>query len=157
MLGPIRRVVTGHDAQGRAIVTFDSLIAPVTIPSGAASFAKLWTSNTSPVDNNSSIDEGRRETGLTCPGGTVLRIVDIGPGKQSPMHRTLSLDYGLVLEGCVDMELDNGKIVSLSAGDIIVQRGTIHAWINSSTNWCRMAFVLIEAKALPYLEDDKNC
>ena len=70
------------------------------------------------------------------------------------MHRTLSLDYGLVLSGQVDMELDDGVITHLKSGDVVVQRGTIHAWINNSADWCRMVFVLIEAS--PVMKDGRS-
>jgi quercetin dioxygenase-like cupin family protein len=74
-------------------------------------------------------------------------VVDFAPGARSPMHRSFSIDYGLVLAGKVDLELDSGEIKHLHAGDIVVQRGTNHLWINgSSEHWARMAFILIEAK-----------
>lgn len=145
MLPPIRRVVTGHNENGRAVVLIDETAPPKKIPTGAAYFLTLWTSAVTPADNNDSYDGAQRQTGLVLPGGTVLRFVDIPPGNKSPMHRTLSLDYGIVLTGLVDMELDDGSITHLKAGDVVVQRGTIHAWINNSTEWSRMAFILIEA------------
>ncbi len=75
----------------------------------------------------------------------MLRIVDFAPETRSPMHRTSSVDYGMVLEGEIDLELDSGEVKHLSAGDVVVQRGTNHAWVNRSDRWARMAFVLIEA------------
>ena len=80
--------------------------------------------------------------------GSVLRIVDLAPGHRSPLHRTQSLDYGIVLQGQVDLELDDGRIVSLAAGDVVIQRGTMHAWINRGSAPARLAFVLLGAAPL---------
>jgi quercetin dioxygenase-like cupin family protein len=78
----------------------------------------------------------------------VLRFVDFGPGKASPMHKTNSIDHGIVLEGEVEIRLDSGAATRLKPGDVVVQRGTNHAWVNVGTGWARMVFVLIEAKPL---------
>jgi quercetin dioxygenase-like cupin family protein len=118
------------------------------VDGGVASFIKVWTTATSPADNNDAFDGALRATGLTCPGGTVLRIVDFAPGCKSPMHRTRSLDYGIVLEGELSMELDGGSVTHLKAGDVVVQRGTNHLWHNTGTRPCRMAFVLIDARTV---------
>ena len=82
--------------------------------------------------------------GLVHPNGTVARMVDFGPNTDPIMHRTQSLDYGLVVEGEVEMELDDGVKVVLKRGDVAVQRGTIHGWRNVSPGggWARMFFVL---------------
>ncbi|MFN3450564.1 MAG: cupin domain-containing protein, partial [Sphingorhabdus sp.] len=75
-----------------------------------------------------------------------IRIVDMLPGGVSPMHRTNSIDYGIVLSGEVELELDDGAVTTARSGDIIVQRGTVHLWRNrSTTDVCRIVFVLIEA------------
>lgn len=146
-LPPLRRVVTGHDQNGRAIVQSDERFATVPIPGGDAAFALVWTTKTVPADNNDETDGRLREVGLTLHGGSVIRIVDMLPGGVSPLHRTDSIDYGLVLSGAVELELDDGMITLLGPGDIVVQRGTLHLWRNSSaTDTCRIAFVLIEAK-----------
>ena len=142
----IRRVVTGHNAQGQAVVKIDEMVEPQSVPSGDARFAKLWTTATSPADNDDPYDGAQRPTGLTCPGGSVLRIVDMLPGRRSPMHRTNSIDYGIVLDGKIDLELDSGEVVHLAAGDVVVQRGSIHTWVNSSAQPSRIAFILIAAK-----------
>ncbi len=79
------------------------------------------------------------------PGGTVLRLVDMPPGATSPMHRTVSLDYGVVLDGSVELILDDGVSKVMERGDMSIQRGTIHAWKNmSKTNWARMLYILQE-------------
>ena len=145
-LNPLRRVVTGHDAAGRAVVTHDALLAPLPIPSGDAAFTLLWATATLPVDNDDATDGRDREVGLTLPGGTVLRIVDLLPGRRSALHRTSSLDYGIVMSGVIELELDDGAVTRLEAGAVIIQRGTIHAWRNPSADTAaRIAFVLIDA------------
>jgi quercetin dioxygenase-like cupin family protein len=88
--------------------------------------------------------------GVMIPGGTVLRMVDMPPGATSPMHRTVSLDYGVVLEGEVELILDNGESRTMRRGDLSVQRGTIHAWKNvtGEGRWARMLYILQESKPL---------
>ncbi len=143
---PLRRVVTGHDTAGRAVITSDTLLTPLTGAAGAAAFTLVWSTTGLPVDNDDATDGRERTVGLTLPGGTVLRIVDLLPGRVSAMHRTNSLDYGIVMSGVVELELDDGAITRLEAGSVIVQRGTIHAWRNPSADTTvRVAFVLIDA------------
>ena len=147
-LPPIRRVVTGHDPDGRAILRDDDLFATQNIPSGDAAFALLWTTATVPADNNDETDGRTRDAGLTLNQGSVIRIVDMLPGGSSPMHRSNSIDYGIILSGRVELEVDDGIKTLLGPGDIVVQRGTVHLWRNpSTTETCRIAFVLIEASA----------
>src|ERR1700676_4438666 len=104
----IRRVVTGHNRAGLPIIKTDSVIEPEPLPAGRAGFAKLWVTKTSPADNNDEADGAALASGLTCSGGTVLRIVETAPGSASPMHKTNSIDYGIVLEGEIEMRLDSG-------------------------------------------------
>lgn len=79
----------------------------------------------------------------------MLRLVDMPPGATSPMHRTVSLDYGVVMEGSVELILDDGVSRVMERGDISVQRGTIHAWRNmSKTSWARMLYILQESKPI---------
>jgi quercetin dioxygenase-like cupin family protein len=78
--------------------------------------------------------------------GTVIRITELQPGTTGFMHRTETLDYAILMSGECDLELDSGEVVKLRAGDIVVQRGTMHAWINRGAGPCRFAFVLIDAK-----------
>jgi quercetin dioxygenase-like cupin family protein len=143
-----RRIVTGHDRAGHSIILSDDSLEPQPIPSGDAAFQLVWTTPTVPVDMNNG-DDGPTPAGLTLNGGSVIRIVDMLPGRSSPMHRSFSIDYGVVLSGELELELDGGETVALSAGDIVVQRGTTHLWRNpSSDRVCRIAFVLIEAKPI---------
>jgi mannose-6-phosphate isomerase-like protein (cupin superfamily) len=83
---------------------------------------------------------------LTLANGTVFRIVEFGPGNAPRMHRTDSIDYAVVMSGEIDMELDDGAVVHVRAGDALVQRGTIHNWVNRGTEPCRIAFILIDAQ-----------
>lgn len=150
-LPPVQRVVTGHDGKGRAVFKSEDVTPTRMIPSGDASFLLIWTTETVPADNNDEVDGRHREAGLTLEGGSVIRVVDMLPGKQSPMHRTNSIDYGIVLEGEIELELDDGAKKTVRQGGIIIQRGTNHLWRNTSDKVCRIAFVLIEAPA--YLHD----
>ncbi|MEH3106456.1 MAG: cupin domain-containing protein [Sphingomonas fennica] len=145
MANSFRRIVTTHDDEGRSIVRSDDSLTPQRIASGDADFQLVWTTPTVPVDLNRG-DDGVQQAGLTLKGGSVIRIVDMLPGRASPMHRSFSIDYGIVLSGELELELDGGEIVHLAAGDIVVQRGTNHLWRNpSATTPCRIAFILIEA------------
>ena len=78
--------------------------------------------------------------------GTVVRITEFAPGSPKFMHRTETLDYAILLSGECDLELDDGAMVHLVQGDIVVQRGTMHAWVNNGTQPCVFAFVLIDAE-----------
>lgn len=146
-LPPVRRIVTGHDGQGRAVFRSDDTYPTQLIPSGDAAFALLWTTATVPADNNDDTDGRARDAGLTIDAGSVIRIVDMLPGAESPMHRTNSIDYGMVIEGEIELELDDGAKRRIGAGGVIVQRGTNHRWRNPGEMICRIAFVLIEAPA----------
>lgn len=144
---PVRRIVTGHNTDGRAVFVSDASLPVDPIPSGDAAFSLIWTTATVPADNNDETDGRSRDAGLTLDHGSVIRIVDMLPGGTSPMHRTNSIDYGIVLSGQVELELDDGAVTTAGPGDIIVQRGTMHLWRNrSATETCRIVFVLIEAK-----------
>jgi quercetin dioxygenase-like cupin family protein len=147
--GPVRRIVTGHDAEGRARFIADSQFEPRPVPSGDAAMCLLWTAPDLPVNNNDTIDGRSRDAGTTLRGGSVIRTVDMFPGQQSPMHRTSSLDYGIVLSGTLELELDDGVKTTLHPGDVVVQRGTMHLWRNpSQTENCRIVFILTQATAV---------
>lgn len=150
-LPPVQRVVTGHDARGRAVFKSEVVTPTTMVASGDAAFLLIWTTETVPADNNDETDGRERDAGLTLNQGSVIRIVDMLPGKQSPMHRTNSIDYGIVIEGEIELELDDGAKRTVRQGGVIVQRGTNHLWRNTSDKVCRIAFVLIEAPA--YLHD----
>lgn len=145
----IRRIVTGHTADGTAIFASDESFETVVIPTGDAAMATIWTTATVPADCNDETDGRLRDAGTTLKGGSVIRIVDMLPNASSPMHRTNSIDYGIVVSGQIELELDNKVFKTVEAGGIVIQRGTIHRWRNPSADEiCRIVFVLTEAK--PY-------
>jgi quercetin dioxygenase-like cupin family protein len=150
-MNKIRRVVTGHTENGKATFISDNQFETVVIPSGDAAMATIWTTNTVPADLNDETDGRERDVGTTLKGGSVIRIVDMLPNASSPMHRTNSIDYGIILSGTIELELENQEIKMFSEGDIIVQRGTIHKWRNpSDTEVCRIVFILTEAKPFQF-------
>jgi quercetin dioxygenase-like cupin family protein len=143
----VRRVVTGHDENGKAVVMIDEVSKNVVSARPKTSACVVWTTQGFPVDNDGHEDEGLRQTGTTLPGGTVFRVLELEPGNSPRVHRTDSIDYAIVMSGEVDMELDDST-VHLKAGDVLVQRGTVHNWVNNGTEPCRIAFVLIDAKSV---------
>jgi len=146
---PIRRIVTDHDAEGRSIVRSDDQVTAKLVPSGDAEMALIWTTQTVPADNQNDSIGADRPAGVTLHGGSVIRTVYMKPGAPSPMHRSHSIDYGIIISGDLELTLDGGETVLLHAGDIVVQRGTNHLWRNPSpTEWTRIVFILIEAKPL---------
>lgn len=146
-LPPVQRVVTGHNDAGRAIFKSEDITPTRMIASGDASFVTIWATQTVPADNNDERDGRDLPTGLTLEGGSVIRVVDMLPGKESPMHRTNSIDYGIVLKGEIELELEDGAKKTVHEGGIIVQRGTNHLWRNTTDSVTRIAFILIEAPA----------
>ncbi|KAL2784514.1 hypothetical protein BJX66DRAFT_348233 [Aspergillus keveii] len=155
-LRPLNRYITTHDANG--VTGFqEQLPEPLQWQqlANGARFSLGYATNETPVELSEDKDLEvygsylKDLPGITIPGGTVLRVVDMNPGSISPMHRTVSLDYGVVLEGEVELVLDSGATRLLKRGDIAVQRGTNHAWRNpSKTTWARMLYVLQEAKPI---------
>ena len=141
----IRRVVTGHDPSGRAVVKIDEVARNLVSSRTGATACVVWTTEGFPVDNTGEEDAGLRKTGTTLDNGTVFRILELAPGVTPRNHRTDSIDYAVIMSGEVDMELDDAT-VHLKAGDVLVQRGTIHNWVNHGTEPCVIAFVLIAAK-----------
>jgi quercetin dioxygenase-like cupin family protein len=141
----IRRVVTGHDASGRAVVKIDEVAKNLVSSRPGATACVVWTTEGFPIDNNGEEDAGLRKTGTTLDNGTVFRILELAPGVSPRNHRTDSIDYAVVMSGEVDMQLDDAT-VHLKAGDVLVQRGTIHNWVNRGSEPCVIAFVLIAAK-----------
>ncbi|PVH75033.1 hypothetical protein DL98DRAFT_602622 [Cadophora sp. DSE1049] len=151
-----KRFITTHDESGKAIFSSD---LPEEIPfqqiPNDAIFSLCYATNQTPVEmsGNKDVDAYsnylEKLPGVMIPGGTVLRLVDMPPGATSPMHRTVSLDYGVVLEGSVELVLDDGESRVMERGDMSVQRGTIHAWKNmSKTSWARMLYILQESKPI---------
>ncbi len=175
-LPAIHRVVTGHNSQGRAIVSSSGPLPKVVeidaVPGTV--FHEVWSTSETPARISNGVDPTTGALILPPPArGTRIRFVDIPPDTEdflapgaermqqafeqigdveastvkhnSPhplMHRTESVDYGVVMEGELTLVLDEGE-VQLGAGSVVVQRGTNHAWANRSDRPCRMLFVLI--------------
>ena len=143
----VRRVITGHDANGKAIVQIDEVAKHLFTGRPGATGCNVWTTEGFPVENDGDADQGQRKVGTTLPDGTIFRVLEFAPGLAARNHRTDSIDYIVVLEGEIDMELDD-TTVHLKAGDVMVQRGTIHNWVNRGTAPCRLAVILIDAKSV---------
>ncbi|KAH8594821.1 hypothetical protein B0O99DRAFT_623729 [Bisporella sp. PMI_857] len=152
-LPALNRYITTHAADGTATIDGTIPTSASWTDAGGAKFFLGYCTSAFPADLSKPADISSYNSylsappGLVIPGGTVLRIVDMQPGQTSAMHRTTSLDYGVVLEGEVELILDGGETRVLKRGDTCVQRGTNHAWRNTSaTSWSRMLYVLSEAK-----------
>jgi quercetin dioxygenase-like cupin family protein len=140
-----RRVVTGHDEHGVSVFAADGPVPMVrTAPDGAL-FCEIWSTDAMPAPI-AAAEPDPTLTAVTVPpppNGTKIRINVLPPGAVSPVHRTQTVDYGIVLDGEVVLVLDDSETV-LRAGDVVVQRGTNHRWENRSAQTARMAFVLVD-------------
>jgi hypothetical protein len=172
MAKPVRRIVTDHDTNGKAIVTMDGPAPNVrTRAASGLTATQIWMTEESPANIERHDDPSLRINGTSPPPrGSICRVVEFPPigdlgkidheavlkemgvshggdhGKpaRSPfMHRTRSIDYAICLEGEIDMLLDDTE-VKMRAGDVMVQQGTNHAWVNNSDKICRICFVLID-------------
>jgi quercetin dioxygenase-like cupin family protein len=142
----VRRVITGHDVAGRAVVKIDEVAAHAFVGRPGATACNVWTTEGFPANNDGTDDAGlRKGVGTTLSNGTIFRVIEFAPGVAARNHRTSSIDYIVVISGEIDMELDD-SLVHLKAGDVMVQRGTIHNWVNRGTTPCVLAVVLIDAK-----------
>ncbi len=150
-LPPIRRIVTGHDANNVAKVLMDG--PPTNIRSVGPGHAacQIWCTDQMPADISAGTaieDMALRKLGTAPPPhGSRFTINDIPPGHAAIMHRTETIDYAIVLAGELDMDMDQSS-VTVKAGDVVIQRGTHHAWVNRSSKPARIAFVMIDAKPL---------
>ena len=175
-----RRIVTSHDANGKAIILSDTSPERTYMIGGpnGAKFHEVWNTRQSPALIDNSVGEPAETSLVLGPpkGGTRIRVIDFPPegeeirnlskeeagkhfksmggedaskagqGAAHPlMHRTATIDYGIVLEGEMTLIVDQGE-ATIKAGDIIIQRGTNHAWANRSGKSCRMAFILIDGQ-----------
>jgi quercetin dioxygenase-like cupin family protein len=143
----VRRVVTGHGQDGRAIVAIDEVMQ-AREPRPGQEVCAVWASDGVPADNLDPADGALGATSAHLPGGAVFRVVSYAAGSNGNMHRTATVDHGVVIRGAIVLELDDGVEVGLAAGDLLVQRGTIHRWINRGDEACVIAFVLIDALPL---------
>lgn len=150
------RYITAHNGDGLSV--FSSAVAEQATYekiNPEVDFFLAYTNKFTPDLNNSKdldsyklIDEGGQPP-ISMPGGTVLRVCNFAPGSTTAMHRTTSLDYGIVVAGEVELVLDSGEVRLLRVGDIAVQRGTMHAWRTPSKEmWSRMVFILQHAAEL---------
>jgi len=158
--GP-RRIVTSHDSEGKAVVSIDETI-PSSVMEGLDGIrtGAFWASTDGmPTnDNNCSEDGATRQVGdvgLFASNATNFRYTDIGPGVLTPMHRTPTIDYNILIKGELVLITDDGTEKHLKdPGDVVIQKGTAHAWKNPGTEWTRWATVLIDAK--PALVDGQE-
>ena len=148
MTGKVRRIVTGHDAEGRSIVIDDGIPPqnhPMQGPAVGADFVEIW-STPEAVPSLASLPDSEptaRPFTIMPSTGHLIRIIDIYPphmgGQRTVMHRTRTLDYAVVIEGEIVLVLSDSEVV-LGPGEVVVQRGTDHAWENRSGAVTRMAF-----------------
>jgi quercetin dioxygenase-like cupin family protein len=148
---PIRRVVTGHDTAGTAKVLLDAPATNWKSSSPGTVSTLIWSTDATPADialGEPIEDRGARVLGTAPPAhGTRFAMIDFPPGNTARMHRTETIDYVVVIAGEIDMDLDE-ETVHLKAGDVMVQRGTNHAWVNRGNAPARLAFVLVDAVPL---------
>lgn len=148
---PIRRVVTGHTGSNVARVMLDAPATNAKYPGKGVVSTLIWCTDEMPADisvGEKFEDMGARILGSPPPpNGTRFAVIDFPPGNAAVVHRTETIDYVLVLAGEIDMDMDDSS-VRLKAGDVMVQRGTNHAWVNRGTERARVAFVLVDAKPL---------
>lgn len=154
--------ITSHNAQGRSIIHSRSPTSWEFHSDGALGMNNLYSTSTFPVNLNNDQDIQTHSDlnqgggfGVYKAGGTICRMLDIAPGSPPLMHRTHSLDIGIILEGEVEMELEDGGTTLLRRGDVFVQRGTMHAWRPPKV-WLRMLCflqpcepVVVTGQALP--------
>jgi quercetin dioxygenase-like cupin family protein len=147
----IRRVITGHDGNKVAKVLIDAPATNAKHPDTGLVSTLMWVTDRNPADI--SLGEGVEDMGARTLGtapplhGTRFSVLDIPPGNSPFMHRTETLDYIIVVEGEIEMDTD-GTTVKLKAGDMVIQRGTHHAWVNRSDKRARIAVVLVDANPL---------
>ncbi len=143
----VRRVVTGHKSNGKATVLIDEQVNNIKQSRANAFASVIWTSKGFPANNDGSEDTCNGASGTTLEDGVVFRVISFEPGVAPRNHRTDSIDFAVVISGEIDMPIDD-EVVRLKAGDVLVQRGTIHNWINNGTEPCVIAFTLVSAKSV---------
>lgn len=149
-----RRIVTGHNADGVSIIISDGPV-PVTkeIPEDGVAFHEIWLTSPAPAAIHAGMEDPTLGDVTVPPPsrGTRIRINEFLPGHlderglQSPIHRTESIDYGIVLEGEITLILDDSEVTART-GDIVIQRGTDHAWANRTDSIARVVFVLVDGE-----------
>ena len=143
----VRRVVTAHDDNGRAVARIDDTAGNKRNPRPGVETALVWMTDSTPAELTGAEDLGARTVDRPPSyRGTIFRVIEFGPGNERDMHVTPTIDYAVVMSGEIEMELDDGVEVHLQAGDVLVQRATVHNWVNRGTEPCVIAFVLIDAQ-----------
>jgi len=157
----IRRIVTGHDENGKSVILSDGDAPQFNSTSNErVRYFEIWNTEGSPTPITAAPEKEPNDRPLILPppeNGTIIRIIDVFPGnhekmkkradgQSSGMHRTKTIDYGMVLEGEIYMLVDDGEERLMKPGDICIQRGTDHAWQNRSDKPCRLMFVLIDGE-----------
>jgi mannose-6-phosphate isomerase-like protein (cupin superfamily) len=151
----VRRVVTGHDENGDAVIVSDERLTAVSRGLGAGiSGCEMWSTNRMPIDNSAAAYAAQRAgfvghyihaNYIGTGAGTTFRITEFAPGHARFTHRTETADYVVVLSGTIDMELENDEVMHLKPGDVVVQRGTVHTWVNRGSVPAVTAFILMDA------------
>jgi len=147
-LPPVRRIVTAHDISGREIIRSDSSMPAKCVPQFNVALGKIWVTDSFPSnDNNTDTDGATREVaGTSTPKNATCLFTDLGPGQETSMHRTSTIDLNVLLSGEVVLILPDGTETHLkNPGDTVVQRGTNHAWKNPGTTWTRWVTFVIDA------------
>ncbi|OHW93663.1 cupin-type protein [Colletotrichum incanum] len=137
-----QRFVTSHNENGLAIY---STSLPETVELGGSEGLAVSFANDKDLPDFKKLDANHQKFSLVRKNGIILQYVDIALKSVSPMHRTSSLDFGVVLIGELACDLDSGERRILKPGDVEIQRGTMHQWLNMTDSWARMVFVLIDA------------
>jgi uncharacterized cupin superfamily protein len=148
----VRRIVTGHDANGKAVVASDERITAVSRRIGKnITGCEMWSTDRMPVDNSEAAAPAQRAgyvkryNYVGTGQGTTFRITEWAPGHARFTHRTETVDYAILLSGEIDLELENNEVVHLKPGDVVIQRGTTHTWVNRGSVPAVTAFILIDA------------
>jgi len=143
----VRRVLTGHTKDGKSVCLEDKAIEPYRWRGGDSLFTGIYRHDEFPADNKVDYEDviakEENKHSLASPNGSVLWAVDFAPGKNAPFHRTISLDYAIMIKGSLTIGLDDGVKIALHEGDIVIQRGTAHSWHNTTDQWARILFVII--------------
>src|SRR5580704_6156535 len=141
-----RRIVTKHDASGKAAIWFDADATNHKFPNEKITSTLMWSTDCTPTALSSDEDEGDRILGSAPPlCGSRFTIMEFQPGNEATLHRADSVDYVICRSGEIDMFLDDSQFVTLRAGEVLIQRGTSHAWANRSDKPCRLAVILLDA------------
>ena len=146
-LPPPNRIVTGHDEGGKAILLYNGPAQDSQMRFNGPRTTLFWGTDSLPATNAGDEDIALRADEVAPPpNGSWFRIVDYPPGFPGRRHKTDTIDYAICMSGEINMELDDGIMVHVRAGDVLVQRGTVHSWINKGDETCRIAFILIDAE-----------